>query len=153
MTATSLELLRSDPGLRVHTNRNLRMASIGAIGFDMDHTLAVYNTDNFNRLCFELASERLISHKGYPADIRRVRWDPHAVMRGLVVDKRLGNLLKIDAHGHLTRVRHGGRFLDKEERRSRYWEMGRHCVENVALALSGETPSGAITAEQIDWIA
>jgi phosphoglycerate dehydrogenase-like enzyme len=37
--------------------------------------------------------------------------------------------------------------------RGRYWEMGRHCVENVALALSGETPSGAITAEQIDWIA
>ncbi len=36
---------------------------------------------------------------------------------------------------------------------SRYWEMGRHCVENVALALSGETPSGAITAEQLDWIA
>ena len=120
MTATSLELLRSDPGLRVHTNRNLRLASIGAIGFDMDHTLAVYDTDNFNRLCFELASERLIADLGYPADIRRVRWDPHAVMRGLVVDKRLGNLLKIDAHGHLTRVRHGGRFLEKDERRQRY---------------------------------
>jgi HAD superfamily 5'-nucleotidase-like hydrolase len=120
MTPTSLDLLRSDPGRRVHTNRNLRLAAIGAMGFDMDHTVAIYDTDNFNRLCFELAVERLVSDNAYPAEVRGIRWDPHAAIRGLVVDKRLGNLLKIDAHGHLTRVRHGVRFLDKEERRRCY---------------------------------
>jgi HAD superfamily 5'-nucleotidase-like hydrolase len=120
MTATSLERLRTDPGRRVHTNRNLRLESIGAIGFDMDHTLAIYDTENFNRLCFELSIERLVADRGYPEAIRGIRWDPHASIRGLVVDKRLGNLIKLDAHGHLTRVRHGGRFLDKDERRRRY---------------------------------
>ena len=120
MTDASPDLVRADPGRRVHTNRNLRLSSIGAMGFDMDHTLAIYNTDNFNRLCFELAIERLITVKGYPDLVRDIPWDPHAAIRGLVVDKRLGNLLKIDAHGHLTRVRHGGRFLEKEERRRRY---------------------------------
>ncbi|MBM4130187.1 hypothetical protein FJ250_04050, partial [bacterium] len=36
-----------EPRRRIFTNRNLRMASIAAIGFDMDHTLAIYNVDNF----------------------------------------------------------------------------------------------------------
>ena len=40
------------PGNRIYTNRNLRMQSIAAIGFDMDHTLAIYDTHNFNRLSF-----------------------------------------------------------------------------------------------------
>lgn len=108
------------PSRRVFTNRNLRMTSIAAMGFDMDHTLAVYNTDNFNRLCFELAIERLVRDKGYPEAVRGVRWDPAAAIRGLIVDKRLGNLLKVDAHGHITRARHGFRFLDKDERRLMY---------------------------------
>ncbi len=54
------------PRRRVFTNRNLRMGSIEAIGFDMDHTLAVYNTDNFNHLSFVMAIEALIRDKGYP---------------------------------------------------------------------------------------
>ncbi|MCP4574413.1 MAG: HAD-IG family 5'-nucleotidase [bacterium] len=112
--------LRPHPGLRVHTNRNLRLSSIRAMGFDMDHTLAVYNTENFNRLCFELAAERLVIERGYPPEVRSVPWDPDAAIRGLVVDKKLGTILKIDAHGHLTRVRHGDRFLDKDERRRGY---------------------------------
>jgi len=112
--------LRPHPGLLVHTNRNLRLSSIGAMGFDMDHTLAVYDTGNFNRLCFDLAVERLVIERGYPPEVRGVRWDADAAVRGLVVDKRLGNVLKIDAHGHLTRVRHGDRFLEKDDRRRRY---------------------------------
>jgi HAD superfamily 5'-nucleotidase-like hydrolase len=108
------------PRRRVFTNRNLRMGSIEAIGFDMDHTLAVYNTDNFNHLSFVMAIEALIRDKGYPEEIRSTAWEPEAAIRGLVVDKRLGNLLKIDAYNHVTRARHGRKFLDKEERRRRY---------------------------------
>lgn len=105
---------------RIFTNRNLRMESIEAIGFDMDHTLAVYNTENFNRLCFDLALERMISDLGYDPIIRTVRWDPDAVIRGLVVDKERGNLLKVDAYNHVTRARRGFRFLDKDEIRAQY---------------------------------
>ncbi|MCP4292298.1 MAG: HAD-IG family 5'-nucleotidase [bacterium] len=108
------------PGRRIFTNRNLRMESIEAIGFDMDHTLAVYNTENFNHLCFDLALERLISDHGYEASIRTVRWDPDAVIRGLIVDKQEGNLLKLDAYNHVTRARRGFRFLEKDEIRQAY---------------------------------
>ena len=108
------------PRRRVFTNRNLRMGSIDAVGFDMDHTLAVYNTDNFNHLSFEMAIEALIRDKSYPEDIRSIVWEPEAAIRGLVVDKTLGNLVKIDAYNHVTRARHGRKFLDREERRRRY---------------------------------
>jgi len=108
------------PQRRIFINRNLRMESIEAIGFDMDHTLAVYNTENFNHLCFDLALERLISDHGYDPVIRTVRWDPDAVIRGLIVDKDHGNLLKLDAYNHVTRARRGFRFLEKEEIREAY---------------------------------
>jgi HAD superfamily 5'-nucleotidase-like hydrolase len=108
------------PRRRVFTNRNLRLGSIAAIGFDMDHTLAVYNTVNFDRLCFDLSIDRLIEAKGYSERIREVTWDPDAAIRGLVVDKRRGNLIKIDAYNHVTRARHGFRFVDKDERRRHY---------------------------------
>lgn len=108
------------PRRRIFTNRNLRMGSITAIGFDMDHTLAIYNVENFSRLCFEMALERLVGDRGYPPSILAVPWQPDAAIRGLVVDKKLGNLLKIDGHGHITRARHGNLFLDRDQRRGAY---------------------------------
>ena len=108
------------PRRRVFTNRNLRMDSIEAIGFDMDHTIAVYNTENFNHLSFQMAIDALIRDKNYPEAIRSIVWEPEAAIRGLVVDKKFGNLLKIDGYNHVTRARHGRRFLDREQRRRRY---------------------------------
>ena len=115
--------LRGDPPprqLRVHTHRNLRLASIAAIGFDMDHTLALYDPHVFEQLCFEMAVALLVETKGYPESLREVAYDRTAVTRGLIVDRRLGNLLKVDAYGYVARVRHGGRLLSKVERREAY---------------------------------
>ncbi len=109
-----------EPRRRIFTNRNLRMESIAAIGFDMDHTLAIYNVDSFSRLCFDMALERLVSDRGYPEAVRELPWLPDAAVRGLVVDKKLGNLLKLDGHGHITRARHGTQFLERDQRRSAY---------------------------------
>jgi len=140
------------PSRRVFTNRNLRMAAISAMGFDMDHTLAVYDTGNFNRLCFELAIDRLVRDHGYPEAVRSVRWDPAAAIRGLLVDKRLGNLLKVDAHGHITRVRRGFRFLDKDERR-RLYPRGRIRVGSARYRVFDtlfDLPEGSLYAAVID---
>ncbi|PIV82087.1 HAD family hydrolase, partial [bacterium CG17_big_fil_post_rev_8_21_14_2_50_64_8] len=105
---------------RVFTNRNLRLESLGAFGFDMDHTLAIYDTRQFDRLSFELALDGVLRRLDLPPEVRDVRWDPAAAVRGLVVDKKSGNLLKVDAYHHVTRARHGEKFLDKEERRDLY---------------------------------
>lgn len=105
---------------RVYVNRNLRLSSVGAIGFDMDHTLALYNPRTFEKLCFELALAWLVERKSYPARIRSLVYRPEQAQRGLVVDKRLGNVLKTDGYGYVSRVRHGLRFLTREERRDVY---------------------------------
>jgi len=108
------------PRRRVFVNRNLRLESIAAIGFDMDHTLAIYQTEAFNELCIGMAKQRLMEVKGYPREIDEVTDDPAAAVRGLIVDKREGNLLKVDAYNYVTRVRHGLRFSDRQARRQIY---------------------------------
>ncbi len=105
---------------RIFTNRNLRMESIEAIGFDMDHTLAIYQTERFNRLTFDMAIAALIRDKNYSERISEVNWESAGAIRGLCVDKKMGNLLKIDAYGHISRARHGQWFLDKAEKKKQY---------------------------------
>ncbi len=108
------------PHKQVYANRNLRMESIAAIGFDMDHTLALYNHRVFEQLCFEMAIDLLVETKGYPESIRELSYDRSAVSRGLIIDKRLGNIIKMDANNYVSRVRHGDRLLSHDERRNAY---------------------------------
>lgn len=108
------------PAQRIYTNRSLRMGSIRAIGFDMDHTLALYDREPFEQLTFDLAVERLIGEFGYPDSIRDVQYNRDAIIRGLVVDKRAGNLLKMDLHGYIVAAMHGTRTLDKDARQKQY---------------------------------
>lgn len=105
---------------RIYTNRNLRMEQIEAIGFDMDHTLALYDGKTFEQLTFDMAVQTLVAKKGYPEIVREIRYQPDFIIRGLVVDKKLGNLLKMDSHGYIAVAYHGTRKLDREERLRAY---------------------------------
>lgn len=142
------------PLRRIFTNRNLRLESIRAFGFDMDHTLAVYNTAEFDRLCYELAIERLIRDHGYPPEIAEAAWEPNAAIRGLVVDKRLGNLLKIDGYNYVTRVRHGSHFLEKDEKRAMY-QRARIRIGNRRYRVFDtlfDLPEGSLYAALVDRV-
>ena len=65
-------LVDVDPARRIYVNRNLRLASIRAIGFDMDHTLAQYDPQTFETLAFEKARAKLIAC-GYPRSLKGAR--------------------------------------------------------------------------------
>jgi len=101
-------------------NRNLKMESVRAIGFDMDHTLAVYKDLPLESLAFDATRDKLIVEKGYPESIRTLEYDPLLIIRGLVVDKRRGNILKADQYSYVVRVYHGTRPVSKDERKSVY---------------------------------
>ncbi len=105
---------------RVFCNRNLRMSSIELIGFDMDYTLALYQQDRLEQLSIELTLNKMIANHGYPREILDLTYDPRWAIRGLVVDKQTGNVFKMDRHGHVGRVYHGKRLLDRDERRGLY---------------------------------
>lgn len=107
-------------GRRIYVNRNLRMDQIGLVGFDMDYTLAIYHMRRLEQLSFDMTLELLIRRFGYPEAARSIRYDHEFVMRGLVVDKEQGNLLKMDRFNHVGRVYHGRRLLDREAWRRLY---------------------------------
>lgn len=118
-----LDILEPEEGIekgrRIFVNRNLRLSSIGAIGFDMDHTLAVYNRDTIEPLAFYMTIEGLIE-KGYPAALKDLEYDKALMIRGLVIDKKLGNILKVDRHGYITTAMHSGKTYTSSQKRSIY---------------------------------
>lgn len=105
---------------RVFVNRNLRFSSLSAIGFDLDHTLAHYDPVPVEKLAFETTRDKLISGKSYPEAIRALRYDPSYVIRGLVVDRESGNILKMDYFNLVTRAFHGRQRMATAARRDAY---------------------------------
>jgi 5'-nucleotidase len=104
-----------DPATAVYTNRDLDLSGIKLVGFDMDYTLAIYKKAPMEQLQYDLTVDKLVTQMGYPAEIKSLRYDPSSVIRGLVVDKRTGNVLKMDTHGRVTRAWHGHRRLSVDE--------------------------------------
>jgi len=99
---------------RVFVNRNLRMSTIDWVGFDMDYTLAIYNQDQMDALSIELTADRMVK-RGYPAYLKQLRYDTRFPIRGLLIDKRYGHVLKMDRHKVVHNGYHGARRLSREE--------------------------------------
>jgi len=112
----SVEVAPMDARRKVFVNCNLRLDTIEMIGFDMDYTLAIYKKLRIEELAFKLTVEKLVSKRGYPEAIRSVAYEPDRVIRGLVCDKKRGNIFKMDRYGHIGRVCHGAHEIPKEER-------------------------------------
>ena len=105
---------------RVFCNRNLRMDQVELIGFDMDYTLALYHQHKLEQLSIELTLRKLCEKHGYPDEIRALTYQPERAIRGLMVDRELGNVFKMDRHSHVGRCFHGFRKLTPEERKQLY---------------------------------
>ena len=99
---------------QIFVNRNLRMNKVGLCGFDMDYTVAIYHMRRIEQLSYDMTLARLVVNYGYPAEIGQIQYDHQFVMRGLVVDKLNGNLIKVDRFGHVGRAYHGRRLLSEE---------------------------------------
>lgn len=99
---------------RVFCNRGLRMTNISHVGFDMDYTLAIYDQARMDRLSIEATREKLLA-RGYPEidlDVSRALGFP---VRGLLIDRKCGHVLKMDRYKVVTKGFHGFRELSKDE--------------------------------------
>lgn len=101
----------------IFANRTLNLRAIRAIGYDMDYTLVHYQEDEWERRAYEHA-RRGLEDRGWP--VADLEYEPGHVTRGLVVDLRLGNLLKATRFGYVIRACHGTRVLDFPELREAY---------------------------------
>ncbi len=142
------------PTRRIFTNRDLDFESIQVIGFDMDYTLAMYRQEALDELSVKVTVDKLIE-RGYPERVRQgIESDPAFAVRGLVVDKQCGNLLKVDRHGYVGRAFHGKRRLLRGERKETYrsqrigTEKGRFAYVDTLFSL----PEVTIYAELVGLI-
>jgi HAD superfamily 5'-nucleotidase-like hydrolase len=104
---------------RIFCNRNLRMSNIAWIGFDMDYTLAIYNQKEMDELSIRATIDKLVD-RGYPEFIRTIPCSISFPVRGLLIDKRFGHVLKMNRYKYVTKGYHGLRELAKDELRGLY---------------------------------
>ncbi|WP_131781308.1 HAD-IG family 5'-nucleotidase [Legionella gresilensis] len=105
---------------KVFVNRIINMKKIKLIGLDMDHTLIRYNTKNFETLVYKIVIEKLIKDRNYPTRIREFQFNFDDAIRGLIVDSRNGNILKLSRYGAIRQSYHGTKLISYPEQKKIY---------------------------------
>jgi hypothetical protein len=65
-------------------------------GYDMDYTLIHYDVEAWEGRAYQYGLESL-RQQGFPVD--GLSFDSKLVIRGLIMDKEKGNLIKVDRFG------------------------------------------------------
>lgn len=127
-------------------NRELNMKQVDVVGFDMDWTLAQYNLE-FDLLAFNGATEKLVRWLGYPEEVLNFTYTQDYCRRGCIIDKKRGNILKLDQHNYVRVAEHGLTQLTSQERkqvyRQKYHEMQAFSGSNFATI---DTPFSLVDA-------
>lgn len=105
---------------KVFVNRIINMKKIKLIGLDMDHTLIRYHTKNFETLVYQLIVARLIESKEYPAIIKSFTFHFEDAIRGLIIDSKNGNVLKLSRYGAIRQSYHGTKLIQYSEQKKIY---------------------------------
>jgi len=134
---------------RVFVNHDLRLSGIEWIGFDMDYTLAIYRQERMDALSVELTVDRLIK-RGYPASLKELRVDTRFPIRGLLVDRKHGHVLKMDRYKVVHRGYHGMSRIPDDQIRALYHDarirphIARYHWIDTLFALSEVTSYAAV---------
>lgn len=104
----------------IFVNRTLNMKQIAAIGFDMDYTLVRYDSEAFEEMTYNEIKKKLVENKKYPASILSLKFKFDLAIRGLVVDKPLGNVLKLSTYSKVKHAYHGLTEMDFKSQQKTY---------------------------------
>lgn len=105
---------------KVFVNRIINMKKIKMIGLDMDHTLIRYHTEAFESLVYQLTVSKLVELKHYPEEITNLKFQFNDAIRGLVIDTKHGNILKLSRYGAIRLSYHGTKPIDFSEQKKFY---------------------------------
>ncbi len=109
------------PTRRVYVNRDLKMSRVDWVGFDMDYTLAIYHQEEMDRLSIAATTDKLVA-RGYPTWLPTLPYPLDFPIRGLLIDKHLGNVLKMNRFKIVRKGFHGLRELSRNDLRALYYE-------------------------------
>lgn len=105
------------PERQIYVNRTLNLRGIRAIGYDMDYTLVHYRVDAWEAHAYRHTKHKLLA-AGWP--VEKLEYRPDLVIRGLVFDTELGNIVKTNRFGYVKKALHGTRTLDYDQQRETY---------------------------------
>jgi HAD superfamily 5'-nucleotidase-like hydrolase len=105
------------PGRGIYTNRTLNLRTVRAIGYDMDYTLVHYDPQAWEAAAYRHLRAKL-AERGWA--VGELTFDPAWIIRGLIVDRHLGNLVKANRFGYVKQATHGTRMLDFQAQREIY---------------------------------
>ncbi len=137
---------------RLFCNRTLNLRAIKAIGYDMDYTLIHYHVVQWEGRAYAHIKQRLLG-QGWP--VADLTFEPDRVMRGLIIDKQLGNLLKVNRFGYVKTSMHGTRLLAMDEQRKFYTDTLVDLADTtryVFLNTLFEMSEGCMYAQLIDLL-
>ncbi len=106
--------------MSIYVNRVLNMKHIKVIGFDMDHTLVRYHTEEFEKLVFDITIEKLINDHKYPTVVKKFKFDFEKAIRGLIIDKDNGNVLKVSLYSKIKHSYHGSKVFSYKDQMELY---------------------------------
>lgn len=96
----------------IYVNRTLNMKQIAALGFDMDYTLVRYDSEAFEEMTYKEILKKLIEIKNYPTVLNDLKFQFNLAIRGLVIDKPHGNILKLSTYSKVKHAYHGMKEMD-----------------------------------------
>jgi len=133
----------------------LNMKKIKLIGFDMDYTLVRYRIEAFESLAHSAAAAYMVNELGYPLEIGRLVFDGSRAIVGLVIDKRNGNLLKLNRYGKVKLAFHGLAQIDFRSVNNIYRNTAVDVRESdfVSLDTSFAISTGVLFSQIIDLAA
>lgn len=105
---------------KVFVNRIINLKKIKMIGLDMDHTLIRYNAEAFEALVYQLVKKKLIEIKKYPESIESLQFNFNDAIRGLVIDSKNGNILKLSRYAAIRASYHGTKPIGFNEQKKIY---------------------------------
>lgn len=105
------------PERGIFCNRTLNLRAIGAIGYDMDYTLVHYRVHRWEGKAYDYIKEKL-QEENWP--VEPLRYQPDLMVRGLIIDRELGNIVKADRFGYVKYAFHGTKPMGFAQQRSSY---------------------------------
>jgi len=95
-------------------SNQLNLRSYDLIAVDMDHTLVKYKLKNLLPLIHRLTNQFLIEKYDFPQEIDE-HFCPKLCQKGLIIDKRRGNVLKLGSNYKIISAKHGNQNLSIEQ--------------------------------------
>lgn len=112
--------------LEMNLQRNLfKLGDYDCIGFDLDNTLCEYKIKPMVKMEYDVMSKYLVERKGYDSKflyLPLAQEDIDFMQRGLLLDFKKGNILKLGENGEILKASHGTKQLSEDDIISFYGE-------------------------------